>query len=432
MRDRECESPSRHRIPAPTAWKGRRSAPARRVPPSRQAARVGNESSASRFDARSHPRTGPKNRAAAVALNSRCGNRRRLPFHALVFGLPAAAFRVPAFLRGRRRGRARVHDAGDDRGMADGHADAVSVDGGVGADREHAAVASLRPGRGRARRHRRSPPRHPRDPVRARRGDGSARYGGAHGSGRADRAPRLHVSHRRGLRLLSAGAAGGDQRPRGACGVAPCRRARRGRVQRGACRRAGVGRRDRRMAGNGKRVAGGGGVLCRDDRRGDSTAQDGARDPRRAGDDPVRRSCRPALHTPLGADARAHHPQPLLQPLRERAMGVAAARGARPARARRGRLRHAGGLLWRGSRGRGADDPAAAAAHVAQCRRDVGRRVVVTRGIAHRRRPPRLRSRSSARAAPARRGSRCLRACRPQRKARRRHGCVPVRSRPTS
>ena len=111
-----------------------------------------------------------------------------------------------------RRG-ARLHDAGDDRRVADGHADAVGADGGAGADRQHRAVAAVRPGRRRARRHRRSAPRDPRHADRAAGGDrrcsASPRSAGSIGPATLLLA---HVPDRRRLHVLHAGAAGEHQR----------------------------------------------------------------------------------------------------------------------------------------------------------------------------------------------------------------------------
>ena len=67
--------------------------------------------------------------------------------------LGQASFRC---LRRLDRRRAGLYDAGDDRGVADGHTDAFSADGRVGADGEYGADAGLRFGRRGAGGHRRS------------------------------------------------------------------------------------------------------------------------------------------------------------------------------------------------------------------------------------------------------------------------------------
>ena len=173
----------------------------------------------------------------------------------------------PSVLRRLGRRGARLHDAGHDRRVADGDADAVGAHGRAGADGEHGAVAAVRTLRRRAGGYRRPPEGHPGHAGRAARRPRSL-LGAATLFGVIGPVALLAFTF-----LIGAGftfylpaqqASVNDlvaRRPaaRGGAG--------RGRVQRRARRRSGARRGDRRRIGLRKRAPRERGLLPRDDLR---------------------------------------------------------------------------------------------------------------------------------------------------------------------
>ncbi len=197
----------------------------------------------------------PRRRGHRAALDpGPAGSPRAIP-RPPARGFPAAARPVPAVLFRVDRRRARLHDAGDGFGVADGHADAVAADGRAGADGEHGPHAAVRPARRRARRHRRPAPRDPRHADRAARDDRADRRRHARRGDGAGDAAAADLRHRQRLHVLHARAAGEHQRPRRPRRALARGRAERRRLQRRAGDRPGARRRDRGVGELGQRAA---------------------------------------------------------------------------------------------------------------------------------------------------------------------------------